>query len=126
MPRRAPDGQGVTEHRITFGNYERAFVTEIKTDLEKGVKIAAVSAVAIPVVVGASAVAGLGLLGYGIYCGLNTFGLMDIENPIPSIDDLKNDDDSYMGFILRGFKSKKRWKGEQIYKQENGGGGGDF
>ena len=74
MPRRAPDGQGVTEHRITFGNYERSFVTEIKNDIEKGVKVATVSAIAIPLVVGASAVAGLGLLGYGIYRGLDSFG----------------------------------------------------
>jgi hypothetical protein len=73
MPRRAPDGKGVTEHRITFGNYERAFVTEVKEDIEAGIKIAAVSAVAVPVAVGASAVIGLGLLGYGIYRGLDAF-----------------------------------------------------
>jgi hypothetical protein len=30
----------IVEHRITFGNYEREFVTEVKNDIEKGVKIA--------------------------------------------------------------------------------------
>jgi hypothetical protein len=70
MPRRSPDGKGVTEHRITFGNYERQFVTEVKNDIEKGVKIATITAVAVPV----ATVAGLGLLGYGIYRGLDSFG----------------------------------------------------
>jgi hypothetical protein len=68
MPRRAPDQ--VQEHRITFGNYERQFVTEVKNDIEEGVKVAVISAVAVPV----AAVAGLGLLGYGIYRGLDSFG----------------------------------------------------
>jgi hypothetical protein len=38
MPRRAPDQ--VQEMRITFGNYEREFVTEVKNDIEKTVKVA--------------------------------------------------------------------------------------
>tara|TARA_R110000751_G_scaffold185900_1_gene292361 strand:+ start:475 stop:900 length:426 start_codon:yes stop_codon:yes gene_type:complete len=78
MPRRAPDQ--VQEHRITFGTFERQFVTETKNDIEKGVKVAAISAVAVPV----AAVTGFGLLGYGIYKGalmigkgLNEFQLMD-------------------------------------------------
>tara|TARA_R110000751_G_scaffold134627_1_gene237128 strand:- start:393 stop:719 length:327 start_codon:yes stop_codon:yes gene_type:complete len=76
MPRRAPDGKGVTEHRITFGNYERQFVTEVKNDVEKGVKIATISAVALPI----AAVTGLGLLGYGIYRGMNSYAAMDAES----------------------------------------------
>jgi hypothetical protein len=40
MPRRAPDQ--VQEMRITFGNYEREFVTEVKNDVEKTVKVAAI------------------------------------------------------------------------------------
>jgi hypothetical protein len=67
MPRRAPDQ--VQEMRITFGNYEREFVTEVKNDIEKGVKIAAITAAAVPL----ATVAGLGLLGYGIYIGGMTF-----------------------------------------------------
>ena len=80
MPRRAPDGKGVTEHRITFGNYEREFVTEVKNDIEKTVKVAAITAAAVPV----ATVVGFGLLGYGIYKGgqligkgLNEFQLLD-------------------------------------------------
>jgi hypothetical protein len=68
MPRRAPDQ--VQEMRITFGNYEREFVTEVKNDIEKGVKIATITAAAVPV----ATVVGLGLLGYGIYRGLDSFG----------------------------------------------------
>jgi hypothetical protein len=68
MPRRAPDQ--VQEMRITFGNYEREFVTEIKNDVEKTVKVAAITAAAVPV----ATVVGLGLLGYGIYRGLDSFG----------------------------------------------------
>jgi len=29
MPRKAPDGLGVTEHRITFGNKERTFIEQM-------------------------------------------------------------------------------------------------
>ena len=74
MPRRAPDN--VQEMRVTFGTYERQFVTEIKNDIEKSVKVAAVTTVAVPVVLGASIVTGLGLLGYGIYRGMDAFGSM--------------------------------------------------
>jgi hypothetical protein len=74
MPRRAPDQ--VQEHRITFGNYERQFVTEVKNDVEKGVKIATITAVALPV----ATVTGLGLLGYGIYRGMNSYAAMDAES----------------------------------------------
>ena len=80
MPRRAPDGKGVTEHRITFGNYEREFVTEIKNDVEKTVKVAAISAVALPVSIGI----GGAFLGYGLWKGgleiskgLRNFQLLD-------------------------------------------------
>ena len=82
MPRRAPDQ--VQEMRVTFGNYEREFVTEIKNDVEKGVKIAAITAAAVPL----ATVGGLGLLGYGIYKGasmigkgLNEFSAMDWKAP---------------------------------------------
>jgi len=63
MPRKAPNH--VQEMRVTFGTYERQFVKEIKTDIETGAKVAAVSAVAVPV----AAVAGMGLLAFGIYKG---------------------------------------------------------
>jgi len=72
LPRKAPSE--VIEQRITFGTYERQFVTEIKNDIEKSVKVAAVTTVTVPVVLGASIVTGLGLLGYGIYRGMDAFG----------------------------------------------------
>ena len=81
MPRRAPDK--VQEHRITFGNYERQFVTEIKTDVEKTVKVAALSALAVPVSIGvAGALLGLGLYkgGQMIGKGLNEFQMLDWES----------------------------------------------
>jgi hypothetical protein len=71
MPRRAPDQ--VQEMRITFGNYEREFVTDVKNDIQKGVTIAAITAAAVPV----ATVAGLGLLGYGIYRGMNSWAFGD-------------------------------------------------
>jgi hypothetical protein len=67
MPRLAPTE--IVEQRITFGNYERQFVTDVKNDIQKGVTIAAITAAAIPV----ATVAGLGLLGYGIYRGMNSW-----------------------------------------------------
>jgi len=69
MPRRAPDGQGVTEHRITLGNWERNLIAETKSDIEKTVFVAGLTAVAMPV----SIVIGGGLLGYGLYRGLSDF-----------------------------------------------------
>jgi len=69
MPRRAPDGQGVTEHRITLGNWERQLIAETKEDIEKTVKYAGLTAIALPVGVAL----GGGLLGYGLYRGLSDF-----------------------------------------------------
>ena len=71
MPRLAPTE--IVEQRITFGNYERQFVTDVKNDIQKGVTIAAITAAAIPV----ATVAGLGLLGYGIYRGMNSWAFGD-------------------------------------------------
>jgi len=90
MPRRAPDK--VQEHRITFGNYERQFVTEVKTDVEKTVKYTALSALAVPVSIGvAGALLGLGLYkgGQMIGKGLNEFQLLD-WTPTPIIEEVKD------------------------------------
>ena len=80
MPRRAPDGKGVTEHRITLGSWERNLISETKADVEKTVKVATITAVAVPL----ATIGGFGLLGYGIYRagvyvgkGLENFQLMD-------------------------------------------------
>jgi len=74
MPRKAPDN--VQEMRITFGTYERQFVTEIKNDIETAAKLTAVTAIGAPIVLGASVIGGFGLLGYGIYRGMDAFGSM--------------------------------------------------
>jgi hypothetical protein len=44
MPRLAPTE--IVEQRITFGNYERQFVTDVKNDIQKGVTVAAITAAA--------------------------------------------------------------------------------
>jgi hypothetical protein len=83
MPRRAPDQ--VQEMRVTFGNYEREFVTEIKNDVEKGVKIATITAVAVPASIVIGAIGGLGLLGYGIYRGMNSWAFGDALDTAASL-----------------------------------------
>ena len=82
LPRRAPTE--VIEQRITFGSYERQFVAEVKEDIEKTVKVAAIIPFALPLGVAA----GLGILGYGLMKagqaigkGLNEFQLMDWQTP---------------------------------------------
>ena len=89
MPRKSLDS--AIEHRITFGNYERALVTEIKTDIEKGVKIAAIGSIAVPATLGIGLVGGMGLLGYGLYQGLSSFGFGNITKEIKDeLVDAKN------------------------------------
>ena len=83
MPRRAPDQ--VQEMRVTFGNYERQFVTDIKNDVEKGVKIATITAVAVPAAIAIGTVTGLGLLGYGIYRGMNSWSFGDALDTAKSL-----------------------------------------
>ena len=83
MPRRAPTE--IVEQRITFGNYERQFVTDIKNDIEKGVKIATITAVAVPAAIAIGTVTGLGLLGYGIYRGMNSYAFGDALDTAKSL-----------------------------------------
>ena len=110
MPRRAPTE--IVEQRITFGNYERQFVTEIKNDVEKGVKIAAITAAAVPL----ATVAGLGLLGYGVYKGgsligkgLNEFSAMDWKAP-SIVTDIK---DAWTGIKWGIDPTKNTFTGEE-------------
>ncbi len=83
MPRRAPTE--IVEQRITFGNYERQFVTDIKNDVEKGVKIATITAVAVPAAIAIGTVTGLGLLGYGLYRGMNSYAFGDALDTAKSL-----------------------------------------
>ena len=94
MPRRAPDQ--VQEMRITFGNYERQFVTEIKNDIEKTIKVATISAVALPVSVGI----GGALLGYGLYKGGKQIGI-GLRN-FQLFDDFLDEGESAIGFLTFG------------------------
>jgi len=153
MPRRAPDGKGVTEHRITFGNYERQFVTDIKNDIEKSVKLAAVTTVVVPTIAATGIIAGLGFLGYGIYRGLDgfSFGVAkklneeweDFKgwiNPEKewSAEDMDKVTDShswmhnqqrYLWIVSGGTLGHPDWDGLQQAKEDavtQGGGGGDF
>jgi hypothetical protein len=77
MPRKAPTQ--IVEQRITFGTYERQFVTGIKEDIEQAAKVTAVATFAVPVITGVAAVSGLGLLGYGLYRGLDSFGFGSVN-----------------------------------------------
>jgi hypothetical protein len=89
LPRKAPSQ--VLEHRMTMGTYERNLLTEIKTDIDKGIKIAAVGAVAVPVTLGVGLVGGMGLLGYGLYQGLSSFGFGNISKEIgDELSDIKH------------------------------------
>jgi len=77
MPRRAPDGQGVTEHRITLGNWERNLIAETKEDLELAAKFAGISVIAMPIGI---AIGGA-FLGYGLFKGSQFIGagLSDLD-----------------------------------------------
>ena len=81
MPRKAPTV--IQESRITFGNFERQFAREVKTDIEKVVKAAAIA----PIAVGLSGVAvgvGVGALGWFAMRGLQGFalGIPDLLSPV--------------------------------------------
>tara|TARA_R110000737_G_scaffold134279_1_gene165595 strand:- start:594 stop:1472 length:879 start_codon:yes stop_codon:yes gene_type:complete len=89
MPRKAPTQ--ITEMRMTMGNFERSLVTEIKTDIEKSIKIATIGAVAVPVTLGVGLIGGMGFLGYGLYQGLSSFGFGNITDEIgKELKDAKN------------------------------------
>lgn len=69
MPRKAPDGKGVIEHRMTLGNFERDFlVKQIEIQRENALYKAGINQI--------GSVLGSGVLLYGIagYLGLNLFG----------------------------------------------------
>jgi hypothetical protein len=82
MPRKAPTT--IQETRITFGNFERQFITEVKTDIEKAVKVAVVGTTVATVGTGLVVAGGVGYMGYFIMNGLKGFslGLDDALDPV--------------------------------------------
>jgi len=69
VPRKAPDGKGVIEHRMTLGNFERDFlVKQIEMQRENALYKAGINQI--------GSILGSGVLLYGIagYLGLNLFG----------------------------------------------------
>lgn len=68
MPRKAPDGKGVIEHRMTLGNFERSFLVEqIEKQRENALYKAGVSQI------GQIAGSGVLLWGIGAYLGIGLF-----------------------------------------------------
>lgn len=119
MPRKAPDN--VQEMRVTFGTYERQFVTGIKEDIEKAAKVTAVATFAVPVITGAAAAVGFGVLGYGILKagqsigkGLNEFSMLDWNTP-DIIEDIGSGASKAKWFIPGYFLSKT--KGYSVFQR---------
>jgi len=73
MPRMKPTQ--VIEQRISLSNWERKWIEEQENYLKTRVNVAMVGVALIPV----AAIGGLGLLGYGIYRGLNSFSFGDAK-----------------------------------------------
>ena len=84
MPRRAPSS--IQETRITFGNFERQFITEVKTDIENTFKVAVVGSTVATVGTGLVVAGGVGAMGYFIMNGLKGFslGLDNALDPLTS------------------------------------------
>ena len=106
MPRKSPDN--IQEYRFTTGTWERQFIKETKEDIEKGVQVAALTAIALPasIAVGAGAVGlGVGVFGYYLYQGLANF-----TNPLSTlVDDKVGDLFLWLGLVKppKPYKSRK-------------------
>ena len=66
MPRKAPDGEGVTEHRITLGNYERAQLNETMAVINKATTWNTNRAIGTTAVIGGGVVC-LGVASYALW-----------------------------------------------------------
>ena len=73
MPRKSPTN--IQETRITFGNFERQFITEVKTDIENTLKTVVVGSAVATVGTGLVVAGGVGYMGYFIMKGLKGFAL---------------------------------------------------
>ena len=80
MPRKAPDGKGVIEHRITLGDYERKQLTEFIDSYQKDKVLETVPNIMIgTAALGITAV--VGFVGYALYYWLDS---------VPSIKEVIN------------------------------------
>lgn len=117
MPRMKPTS--VNEQRFTLGNFERKWLVEQEDYVKTRLNVATIGVAVIPV----AAIGGLGLLGYGIYRGLNSMGFGDA---IDTATSLKNATGLIVNRFLNPFyiftsQAKANREGET-----SGGGGGDF
>lgn len=79
MPRKAPDGKGVTEHRITFGNKEREFISAIREQEKTNAIIKGVGSI-IPGLGIVAVAGGIGVAAYALYRWVGMSG-----NPVDAI-----------------------------------------
>jgi hypothetical protein len=90
MPRKAPDGKGVIEHRMTLGNFERSFLVEqIEKNRENALYKAGVSQI------GSVLGSGVLLWGIGAYLGIGIF-----ESLRDKVSDFVNDTSSGLADFL--------------------------
>ena len=90
MPRAAPSQ--VVEQRITLGSYERNELRRLERQAKIGLGISGLSAVAVPLAIGTSAVAvGLGLLGFGLGSDLDKERLGDLVIGTPDVRRTRKD-----------------------------------
>jgi hypothetical protein len=77
MPRKAPDGNGVVEHRLTLGNYERTQLAETIDAYQKDKLLENVP----NILMGTAAVALVGVVGYGGYLLYKAFDIWPDLDP---------------------------------------------
>ena len=78
MPRKAPDGIGVTEHRVTLGNYERQQMKEAVDARQANAYLSNVPNIMLGVA-GVGVAAGVGIAAYALW---RWVGLGSITNTI--------------------------------------------
>ena len=77
MPRKAPDGNGVVEHRLTLGNYERTQLAETIDAYQKDKLLENIP----NILIGTAAVALVGVVGYGGYLLYKAFDIWPDLDP---------------------------------------------
>ena len=114
LPRMKPTS--VNEQRFTLGNFERKWVVEQEDYLKTRLNVATIGVAVIPV----AAIGGLGLLGYGIYRGLNSMSFGDALDTATSFTKVTS---VVLNRVLNPFYV---FTDQAKGKEKSGGGGGDF